>query len=214
MNFIERIIGTITNPDKTMADVCKEPRWEEGLVIVGLYAILTAVYMFLYNSHITYVSDVPGLEQITLITTIIMGLLMPLIGWIISTAVLFLLAMAFGGEGKFTTLLSGIGLSELVKIFAVIIAAILITQAPYLTIEMSQSNPMASMTAAAEFTSNIFVLVSQVVFLLGLLWSCLIGIFALKHCQKLSFKSAAIVVLVPTIIYIVIQYGALLLMFL
>ncbi|WP_424358836.1 YIP1 family protein [Methanocella sp. MCL-LM] len=214
MNFIERIIGTITSPDKTMADVCKEPRWEEGLVIVGLYAILTAVYMFLYNSHITYVSDVPGLEQITLITTIIMGLVMPLIGWIISTAVLFLLAMAFGGEGKFTTLLSGIGFSELVKIFAVVIAAILITQAPYLTIEMSQSNPMASMTAAAEFTSNIFVLVSQVVFLLGLLWSCLIGIFALKHCQKLSFKSAAIVVLVPTIIYIVIQYGALLLMFL
>lgn len=214
MNFIERIIGTITSPDKTMADICKEPKWEEALVIVGLYAIITAVYMFMYNSHITYVSDVPGMAQITLIMTVVMGLIMPLIGWVISTAVLFLLAMAFGGEGKFTSLLTGIGYSELVKIFAVIITIGLITQAPYLTIEMSQSNPMASVSAAAEFTSNIFVLISQVVFLLGLIWSCIIGIFALKNCQKLSFKSAAIVVIVPLVIYIVIQYGALLLMFL
>ncbi|CAJ36784.1 Yip1 family protein [Methanocella arvoryzae] len=214
MNFIERVIGTITNPDKTMADVCKEPKWEEALVIVGLYAIITAVYMYLYNSHVSYASDMPGLEQITMISTIIMGLVMPLVGWLISTAVLFLLAMAFGGEGKFTSLLTGIGYSELIKIFAVIISAILITQAPYIIVELSDTNPMASVEAAAEFSANIFVLASQIVFLLGLIWSCIIGIFALKHCQKLSFKSAAIVVLVPTIIYIVIQYGTLLLMFL
>lgn len=211
MNFIERLIGTITSPGKTMEDVCKEPRWEEALVIVGLYAIFTAVMMYLSTSHIQYISDIPGMQQLTLISTVIMGLLYPVIGWIVSTVVLFLLAMALGGEGKFTSLLTAIGYSELVKIFAVILGIILLTQAPYLTIEVSQSNPMASVTAAAEYSKNIFVVASNIVGLLGLLWSCAIGIFALKSCQKLSLKSAAIVVIVPLVLYIAITYGAMIL---
>jgi len=213
MNFIERIIGVITNPGKTMEDICKEPRWEEALIIVGVYAIITAVMMYMSSSHISYISDVQGMAEITMIMTIVMGLVLPLIGWVISTVVLFLLAMAFGGDGKFTTLLTAIGFSELVKILAVIVSIILLTQAPYLTIEISQSNPMASVTAASEYSKNIFVLAGNIIFLLGLIWSCVIGIFALQRCQKLSFKSAAIVVLVPMVIYIVIQYGAMLLAF-
>ncbi|HMK45505.1 MAG TPA: Yip1 family protein [Methanocella sp.] len=219
MNFMERIIGTITSPDKAMEDVAKEPRWEEALVIMGVYAVIYALYAYLYSTHTKYVytTNTPGIEAmgpITVISTIVAGLIMPLIYWLIATVVLFLLSMAFGGEGKFTTLLTGIGFSNLVKIFAIIIALILATQAPYITITMDPSNPLGAVSQATSLGTNIYMIASQIVLLLGLIWSCIIGIFGLKHCQKLSFRSAAIVVGIPAVIYIIISYSAMFLMML
>lgn len=211
MNFIERITGVITSPDKAMQDICKEPRWEEALVIVGLLAIFSAISGYLAGTHITFTGEIQGMDAsmmntITLITTVVSGLIMPFVVWIVATLVLFLLAMAFGGDGKFTSLLTGIGYSFVVKIFFAIIAMLILTQAPYITLEYSQS--ATEMIAAQEpYTSSILVLASNVILLIGLLWSCWIGIHALKHCQKLSFKSAAIVVIIPLAIYLIISYG-------
>lgn len=216
MNFIERIIGTITSPDKAMADVCKEPRWEEALVIVGIYAVVFALFSYLSTAHIhmVYETEVPGMATITAVMTILVGLLTPLIYWVIITVILFLIAMAFGGDGKFTTLLTGIGFSELVKIIAVVLAIILMTQAPYITVQISQSNPLGSLSQMGDYNKNIFVIASQIVMLLGLIWSCIIGVFALKNCQKLSLKSAALVVGIPAVLYIVIAYSTMILMML
>ncbi len=55
MNFIERITGLITNPDKTMEDVAKEPRIEEAVVVIAIYAILSAISAYVMSSHITYI---------------------------------------------------------------------------------------------------------------------------------------------------------------
>lgn len=211
MNFIERITGTITSPDKTMADVCKEPRWEEALVIVGLLAILSAIYGYLQGTHMVFTGSVQGMDAsmmntITLITTVVSGLIMPVIVWIVATVVLFLIAMALGGDGKFSSLLTGIGYSFIVKIFFTIIAMLVLTQAPYVTIEYTQSTT-DMLAAQAPYTSSIFVLASNAILLIGLLWSCWIGILALKHCQKLSMKSAAIAVIIPLVLYLIITYG-------
>ena len=216
MSFIERIIGTFTNPDKAMADVCKEPRWEEALLIVGLLAVFAALSGYMGSKHISFTGEIPGgvdasmMNTITMITTVVGGLLGPFITWIVATVILFLLAMAFGGEGKLTSLLTGIGYSFIVKIIFVIISMLLLTQAPYLAVEYS-SNAAAIIQAQAPYTSSMFVIASSIVGLIGLLWSCLIGVFALKHCQKLSLKSAAIVMIIPLAIYIIITYGLMIL---
>jgi hypothetical protein len=214
MSFINRMIKTITSPDKAMEEVAKEPHIEEALVIVAIYAVLTAVSTYLAATHMKYEyigMDSAGLGTITAVMTVVMGLVMPFIGWVVATVVLYLFSMVFGGDGKFMTVLTAIGYSSLVKIFLLIVSILLLTQAPYLTIQMDPSNPFGSLGDMSTYTKNPFVLVSSLLTLVGLLWSCLIGVYGLKHAEKLSFTSAAIVVGVPTLIYIALQYGSIVL---
>lgn len=214
MNFIERVTGLITSPDKTMGDIAKEPRIEEAAVIVAIYAVFAAISAYLTSSHIKYVytdSTVPSMTGIITIITVVMGLIMPFILWVIITAVLYLFSMVFGGEGKFMNVLSAIGYSTLPKIFAIIVSILLLTQAPVITMEISSSNPMSSLSAATDFYKNTFVMLSSLIVLVGLVWSSVLGIFGIKHTEKLSMKSAALVVGIPLVLYIVFQYGSLLL---
>jgi hypothetical protein len=208
MNFIERITGLITSPDKTIADIAKAPRIEEAAVIVAAYAIVTAISAYIAASHIKYVftdSSLEGLAGIMTLLTAVFGLIMPFIMWVIITAVLYLFAMVFGGEGKFLTLLTGIGYSQLPKIFAALIAMLLLTQAPILTYEISSSGQTRIVDGAQ--TTNMWSIAQQIVGIIGLLWSCLLGIFAIKYVLKLSTKTAAIVVGVPLVLYLVVSYG-------
>ncbi len=55
--------------------------------------------------------------------------------------------MVFGGEGKFTSVLTAVGLSAFVKIFAVAISILLLTQAPHVTVEIEQ-HPTRSAASA------------------------------------------------------------------
>lgn len=212
MNFIQRIIGLFTSPDKTMADIAKEPRIEEAAVVVTLYAIVSAISTYIATSHIKYVFTDPALEGMTGIMTIVsvaMGLIVPFILWVIVTAVLYLFSMVFGGEGKFLALLTGIGYSQLPKILATIVLAALLTQAPVLTYEISSTGQTTLLDGpeGGRLTDPMSIL-QQAVGLIGLLWSCLIGIFAVKHVLKLSTKSAAIVVGVPLVLYLIFTFGS------
>lgn len=212
MNFIERIVGLFTSPDKTMGDIAKEPRIEEAAVIVALYAIVSAISTYIASSHIKYVFTDPALEGMAGIMTImsaVIGLIAPFILWVIVTAVLYLFSMVFGGEGKFMALLTGIGYSQLPKIFATIILAVLLTQAPVLTYEISSSGQTRLLDGdGGGQLSDPMSILQQAVGLIGLLWSCLMGIFAVKHVLKLSTKSAAIVVGLPLVLYLIFTFGS------
>lgn len=220
MKFMERITSLLVKPDEAMKDITNEPRIEEALVIVGIYAILVMLNTYIAATHIKYTYDIPGMEQvaglqtITTIVTLIAGLVVPLIAWPIIAGGLHLFSMAFGGSGKFYPhILTSIGYSELVKIFAVIVAILLLTQAPVITVELSSSSLTAATSAAKQLYSNPFYILSNLVMLIGLLWSCYLGALAIKHGEKLSMTSALIVVGVPLVIYVVISYGSMLLSF-
>jgi hypothetical protein len=143
-----------------------------------------------------------------LIVSVIAALIMPFILWIIITVLLYLFSMVFGGEGKFTSVLTALGYSALPKIFAIIIAAILMTQALPVTVEISSSNPFSSMTGAAEFYKQSVVMLSSLVILARVIWSSLIGMFGIKHTEKISMTSAAIVVGLPLALYVLIQLAS------
>jgi hypothetical protein len=138
--------------------------------------------------------------------TVVTGLILPFILWVIIAAVLYLFAMVFGGEGKFLALLSCIGYSQLPKIFVTLILLVLLTQAPVITYEISSSGQTTILDGGTS--SSLLTIAQQIVGLIGLLWSCLIGVFAVKYILKLSTKSAALVVGVPLVLYLVITYGA------
>ncbi|MCD1294380.1 hypothetical protein CUJ83_05125 [Methanocella sp. CWC-04] len=218
MNFNERIIGMFTKPDETIKDIIKEPRIEEALVVVGVYAIFAMIVAYISASHINYIYDMPGmsdmgaLRTITTITSLVFGFLTPIIGWPIVTGILHLFSMVFGGDGKFyPNMLTAIGYTDVVKIIFVIVSIILLTQTPYVTLEISQSNPTGTISALNELYGNVFYIASTIVGLLGLLWSCWLGVLAIKNGEKLSMTQALIVVGVPLVLYLAFTYGGMLL---
>jgi hypothetical protein len=197
-----------------MEDVAKEPRIEEAVLVVAIYAIMYTVFTYIQTSKVKYVftdTSMPDTSGLMMIVSIIAALIMPFIAWVIISVILYLFSMVFGGEGKFTSVLTAIGYSALPKIFAVIIAAILLTQAQPVTVEISSSNPLSSMTGAAEFYKQTIVMLSSLVILAGVIWSSLIGMFGIKHTEKISMTSAAIVVGVPLALYVIIQLAGYLL---
>lgn len=214
MKFVERIKGLFTSPDKTMEDVAKDPRLEEAVIIVAIYAVVAAISGYITSSHLKYVStDTTGVDisGFLSIITIVTSLIAPFIMWVLISVVLYLFSMVFGGEGKFTSVLSAIGMSTIAKIFPAIVGLLLLTQAPYITAEFSSTNTQGIVDAALEFSKDPFVILSSLVTLFGLLWSSLIGVFGIKHTEKISMTSAAIVVGVPLAVYIIIQYVPMLL---
>jgi hypothetical protein len=221
MNFIERAIGMFTKPEATIKDILKEPKIEEAILIVGLYAIIGMLYAYLSASHINVIYNMPELQDmgfiktVTMVTTLAMGLIVPLIAWPIVSGILHLFSMAFGGDGKFyPNILTSIGYTEIVKILLLLVALLLITQAPTVTYEVSTSNPYGGLEAMSEFYKSPFYILSNVAMLIGLFWSSYLGVLAIKNGEKLSMTQALIVVGLPLLIYIAITYGSLLLAFL
>lgn len=208
MNFIERIMGLLTNPDKAQEDIAKEPRIEEAVVVVSAYAVLFAVFTYVQMSKVKYTftdAALPDTSGIMMIISVISALIVPFIAWVIISVALYLFSMVFGGEGKFTHVLTAIGYSTLPKIFAVVLGLLVLTQATPVTMEFSSSNPWASISMANEFYKQLPVMISNLILLAGIIWSSIIGMFGIKHTEKLSFNQAAIVVGLPLAIYVIIQ---------
>jgi hypothetical protein len=209
MNFIERIIGMFSNPDKTMEDITKEPRIEESLVIVVAYAILLMIGTYISLSHINYVVtdaslDSNALKMIALIFGVGGVLVMTLLAWPIITAILHLFSMLFGGEGKiYPAMLTSIGYSQLPKLIAAVLMIGFATQAPMTTVEISSTG---SYNVPAAATGTLY-LVQMAVSWLFLLWSCYLGALAVKHGEKVSMKNALITVGIPLAIYALLTLG-------
>jgi hypothetical protein len=221
MKFMERMTGILLKPGETMKDIIKEPRIEEALVIVGIYAILSMLSAYVASTHITYIYDVPGtdtmsgLRSIITVITLVFGLIMPFISWMIVSGILHLFSMAFGGSGKFyPPVVTGIGYSAIVKIFAVIIAILLLTQTPVITLEISSSNLSGIASMAKDLYSSPFYILSQIVVLVGLLWSSYLGALAIKEGEKLTLTQALMVVGIPLVLYLVVSYGSMVLSYL
>ena len=209
MKFAERVTGIFMKPEDTMKDIIKEPRIEEALVIVGVYAILYMLYEYFVTTRMDIIYDFPGLENssglktIMMVFTLVFGLIMPFILWLIIAGLLHLIAMAFGGSGKFfPNFMAGIGYSQIVKIITIIIAILLMTQVPVFTFHISQSNPMAAVDTAKQLHTNIFYTLCQIVLLIGVIVSSILGFFAVKDGEKLTTTQAALVVGIPLVIYL------------
>jgi hypothetical protein len=219
MKFIERLTGIFMKPGETMKDIAREPRIEESVVIVGIYAILFMLYTYVSTTRLNIIYDMPGLDAasglrtIMTVVSLVFSLVMPFIIWLIIAGVLHLFAMAFGGSGKFyPNIVTGIGYSQIVKIFTILIALILLTQVPVMTMHISSSNPLAAVSAAGELSKNIYYLLSSLVVLIGVIISSYLGMLAIKEGEKLTMTQAAMVVGIPLAIYVIYNIASVLLL--
>jgi hypothetical protein len=203
MKFTERIIGMMVKPDETTKDINNDPRIEEGLLIVGIYMILSIISTYLAISHIQYVGEIQGisasaLATITVVGGVIAAIAIALIGWPIIAGICHLLSMFFGGAGKFYPhLLTLIGYTAIPLVIVTLIGIVLTAVMPVTTVDISQG---AAQTATSKLLSDPITLLSIFVQLIGSIWTALMMVYAVKNGEKISRGNAIIIVAVLFIV--------------
>jgi hypothetical protein len=205
MQFIERVIGMFTKPEETIKDILKEPRMEEPLMIVGVYAIILLVSSYLSSMRM-------GAGAVVL--SLVISFVMVLIGWPIAAGVVHILALFLGGEGKYSPqMLNAIGYTYVVKLLPALIGIVLVFLMPTMSLGTPEVTPTMSMDQIKDlmqpyiammeqiYFSPVFIL-SLVVSYLGLIWSCYLGALAVKNGDKVSAVTSYIAVFVPMVVYI------------
>jgi len=199
MSFIERVKGTISEPKKTMNTVSEQPMIEEAVMIIGIYAILTAAAAYMQSYKITYVfeglDNMPSsVQSFMSISAIVAGLVVPFVLWFIVTGIIHLLSMAVGGEGKFyPQMITIVGFSMIPMILNGIISIGLFSIIEPMTITISPTNPMAM----KELYSSPSFMVSSIAGIILQAWSAIILYFGIRSAHKISNNSSAVIAAIP-----------------
>jgi len=211
MKFLERAMGMFTKPGETIKDILKEPRTEEPLIIVGVFALLVMISGYVSAGSL----GGGGMTIVSLLVSVVIVL----IGWPIATGVVHVMALFLGGHGKYNPeMLNAIGYTYIVKYIPMLISMAILLFVPAMNVAAFQVTPnmpqdqvmdaMRQMVAEMEryYTNPLFIL-SQVVMYLGLLWSCYLGAMAVQHGDNVSRTTSLIAVFVPAVIYIIASAG-------
>jgi len=212
------MIGTIKDlllrPDVFFAGRMKE---EENLRLPGLIAVIGGVIA----AAAAYVISSTYSEMLSELT----GGIGPIIGvfgaasaflgfiiiwWIIFSGIFFVISMAFAGKGSFKRTLEFIGLGLVpIIIGAAISLLISLYYVPLIEVPVisSVTDPAAIQEAMSQVLQDPafreFTLISSVISVIFLAWSANLWIFGMKHGRSLTTKHAAVVVLIPVLIYII-----------
>lgn len=203
MSFIERVKGIISEPKKNMNSISEQPMIEEAVMIIGVYAILTAIAAYIQSYKITYIfegfDNMPSsMQSLMTVSTIVAALIIPFIIWIIVTGVIHLLSMAAGGEGKFyPQMITIIGFSMLPLIFNGIISIGLFLMMEPQTINIT--DPLAM----KELYSNSYFIAPMLVGIVIDVWSTIILYFGIMSAHKLSSNSSAIIASIPLLFSVI-----------
>ena len=205
MSFVDRVKGIISEPKKIMNDISEQPMIEEAVMIIGIYAILTAIAAYIQSYKIIYnfegLDNMPySMQSLMTIITMVGALIAPFITWIIVTGVIHFLSLAAGGEGKFyPQMMTIMGFSMLPMIFNGIISIGLFSMIEPQTINISTANP----AAMKELYTNSYLLVSMLVGMIIEVWSTIILYFGIMSAHKLSSNSSAIIAAIPLIFSVI-----------
>jgi hypothetical protein len=202
MSFIEKITATITNPKNAMKSIGEQPMIEEAVMIVGIYAVLSALAAYVQSYKLTFVfegfENIPSsMQSLTTIFGVVGALINPFLIWLIGTGIIHLISMALGGEGKFyPQMMTVIGYSMVPMFFASIISLALLFMVEPMTITISAANPMA----AKEIYNNPFFSASTIIGTIMQIWAAVIIFFGVQSAHRLTHVKSAVVAGVPLLI--------------
>lgn len=208
MNLVERVTGMFLKPEATIKDILAEPRLEEALLIVALHAVVLLISSYIMTTH--FAQGGPA-DMVTILVSMAISTAIVLIGWVIATAIVHYFAIFLGGEGKFSPeMLTAIGYTYVAKIPFDILGVLLIMLTPVVIVPVITATSGTAelkpyVDAMASFYYNPFFLGSILVGFIGVIYSCYLGMIAVKNGDKVSMTTAAIVVGVPMVIYLVIS---------
>jgi hypothetical protein len=191
----------------------KEESFKWPLVILLAGGIAAAGYGYLLGgSTAQMMSDaVPGIGMIITLGSVVGAVIGVFIFWIIWTAVVFALSMAFKGDGSFKRTLQVIGYGYLPQVIGSVITLIAAIEyvpkivVPKITSAMMQDPAAMQQVMTGLMRDPAMVELTQITTLITivfLLWSANIWIFGLQHARKLSSRDAALCVGIPVVLYI------------
>lgn len=205
MSFVEKIVETITNPKNAMKSIADQPMIEEAVMIVGIYAVLSALAAYIQSSKIIFVfegfENMPSsMQSLTTIFGVVGALIGPFLIWLIGTGIIHVLSLALGGEGKFyPQMMTVIGYSFIPMLFASLISLSSLFMVEPMTITISATNPMA----IKEIYNNPYLLASSILSTIMQIWAVAIIFFGVQNTHKLTPIKSAIVAGIPLLITVV-----------
>ncbi|GEM_PF-1202891 len=205
MSFIEKITAAIKNPKNAMKNISDQPMIEEAVMIVGIYAVLSALAAYIQTSKIIFIFEgfenmPPSMQSITAVFSVVGALVSPFLIWSIGTGVIHLISMALGGEGKFyPQMMTVVGYSFIPMLFGGIISLALLLFMEPMTITLSAADP----AAAEEFYKNPYIFASSVIGTVMLIWTSIILFFGVQSAQRLTPAKSAIVAGIPLVIGVI-----------
>lgn len=205
MNFVEKVVETIKNPKNAMKSIAEQPMIEEAVVIVGIYAVLSALVGYVQSYKVTYIyegfGDMPSsLPSIMAIFAVVGGLVGAFIVWLVGAVIIHLISMALGGEGKlYPQMMTVVGYSMIPLIFASIISLVMLFMLEPMTITISRTNPMA----IKELYNNPYIIASSIIGLIMQIWFSIILFFGIQSAHKLTPARSAIAAGIPLAVIII-----------
>jgi len=205
LSFVERVIGIMKNPKSAMKSIAGQPLIEDAVVIVGVYAVLSAISGLVMADKITYVfegrGDMPSsIESIARVSSVVFPLIGAFIMWVVVTGILHLVSMALGGEGKFyPQMMTVVGFAMIPLIFGGIVSIALISMIEPMTVTIPASNPWA----AKDAIESSYLTASSVFGTLMQFWAAVIIFFGVKSAHSLTPGKSVVVAGIPVVIAII-----------
>jgi len=208
--MVSSILLLFSDPDGFFR---RDPKEWSGLavpaavvIVSGIIAALSGyliggVMAGLYPAGVEGLSDIaPFMGWITAGSSFIGAFF----GWLLFTAVFYVISLVFMGKGTFTRTLAAVGYGFIPTIIGNLISLLLY----WYYLPGIQVTPVRDVldiqSATLALTHSTVFLVTGVIGIIFLAWSASIWIFALRYSRELTPKNAAITVGIPVLISIII----------
>ncbi len=210
MGFSDRIVNTLIRPKEAVESISKEPLIEEAVMIVGVYALFSAMAAYVQSTKTVIIMEgaSPINPELAGTIGIVSAIIFAFITWLVLAGIIHTISLALGGSGKFYPQMMVLtGFAMLPLIFSSIIGAALISTAQTSTVTISLANPSASQNVIRAIQSSMPYLVSTIINSITWAWCMGIIYLGLQSCQRLSKGKALAVVAIPIALMLIMTYG-------
>ncbi len=217
MNLMERITRIITNPRETLQDISENSYIEDAVLIVGIFAIVSAIFGYMSQNIIIFGidGDIRGFSSYygasgSSVFSIITGFIGVIIMWIIVSGIVHVFSIALGGEGSFKKVLMIYSYANIPALLGTVVNLILISLMNPINIVFdfsTVSSPFSLVFDIMEITmralmSDPYYQVIYVITIVMNLWTIGLVILGIKFVHDLSTNRALIAVSILILFFI------------
>ena len=201
--------NVLTNPDQFFAELsAKDTKLMTPFLIVLVAAIIAAITAAMMMDVVipALPDEVAPFAGMVATISVVMGLIVMFIMWLLYAGVFYVISIFFSGEGTFKRCLEFTGYGFIPMIVSAAIGLV-VSSIVYPTIDFSVENPELLKQALMQ---DPLMQASMIIGIFLTLWSANIWIFGIKHARNLSARDALITVGVPVGLYLIYNLSMLL----